>query len=83
MVILRDCRILNDSQNTISQQKLLTENNDEVLSEDKEKQFNNNYEKTLTKFLSDIYNKKEEIKNTNLKFKQKDQIKTSRTTQMN
>jgi len=41
--------------------KLLTENNDEVLSEDKEKQFNNNYEKTLTKFLSDIYNKKEDI----------------------
>ena len=41
--------------------KLLTENNDEVLYEDKEEQFNNNYEKTLTKFLSDIYNKKEDI----------------------
>ena len=41
--------------------KLLTENNDEVLYEDKEEQFNNNYEKTFTKFLSDIYNKKEDI----------------------
>lgn len=41
--------------------KLLTENNDEVLYEDKEEQFSNNYEKTLTKFLSDIYNKKEDI----------------------
>lgn len=41
--------------------KLLTENNDKVLYEDKKEQFNNNYEKTLTKFLSDIYNKKEDI----------------------
>lgn len=41
--------------------KLLTENNDEVLYEDyedKEEKFNNKYEKTLTKFLSNIYNKK-------------------------
>ena len=41
--------------------KLLTKNNDKVLYEDKKEQFNNNYEKTLTKFLSDIYNKKEDI----------------------
>ena len=41
--------------------KLLTENNDKVLYEDKKEQFNNNYEKTLTKFLLDIYNKKEDI----------------------
>ena len=41
--------------------KLLTENNDKVLYEDEKEQFNNNYEKTLTKFLSDIYNKKEDI----------------------
>ena len=38
--------------------KLLTENNDEVLYEGKEEKFNNKYEKTLTKFLSNIYNKK-------------------------
>ena len=41
--------------------KLLNDNNDEVLYENKKERFNNNYEKTLTKFLSDIYNKKEDI----------------------
>ena len=42
--------------------KLLNDNNDEVLYEDKKERFNNNYEKTLTKFLSDIYNEKENVK---------------------
>ena len=42
--------------------KLLSENNDEVLYENNEKQFNNNYEKTLTKFLLCIYNEKENFK---------------------
>ena len=44
--------------------KLLTKNNDEVLYIDKKEGFNNNYdyEKTLTKFLSDIYNEKEKVK---------------------
>ena len=41
--------------------KLSNDNNDEVLYENKKERFNNNYEKTLTKFLSDIYNKKEDI----------------------
>ena len=39
----------------------MNDNNDEVLYENKKERFNNNYEKTLTKFLSDIYNKKEDI----------------------
>ena len=44
--------------------KLLTKNNDEVLYTDKKEGFDNNYdyEKTLTKFLSDIYNEKENVK---------------------
>ena len=44
--------------------KLLTKNNDEVLYIDKKEGFDNNYdyEKTLTKFLSDIYNEKENVK---------------------
>ena len=42
--------------------KLLNDNNDEVLYENKKERFNNNYEKTLTKFLSDIYNEKENVK---------------------
>ena len=42
--------------------KLLNNNNDEVLYESKKERFNNNYEKTLTKFLSNIYNEKEKVK---------------------
>ena len=42
--------------------KLLNDNNDEVLYESKKERFNNNYEKTLTKFLSNIYNEKEKVK---------------------
>ena len=42
--------------------KLSNDNNDEVLYENKKERFNNNYEKTLTKFLSDIYNEKENVK---------------------
>ena len=42
--------------------KLLNDNNDEVLYENKKERFNNNYEKTLTKFLSNIYNEKEKVK---------------------
>ena len=42
--------------------KLLNDNNDEVLYERKKERFNNNYEKTLTKFLSNIYNEKEKVK---------------------
>ena len=42
--------------------KLLNDNNDEVLYENKKERFNNNYEKTLTKFLSNIYKEKEKVK---------------------
>ena len=42
--------------------KLLNDNNDEVLYESKKERFNNYYEKTLTKFLSNIYNEKEKVK---------------------
>lgn len=42
--------------------KLLNDTNDEVLYENKKERFNNNYEKTLTKFLSNIYNEKEKVK---------------------
>lgn len=42
--------------------KILNDNNDEVLYENKKERFNNNYEKTLTKFLSNIYNEKEKVK---------------------
>ena len=42
--------------------KLLNDNNDEVLYENKKERSNNNYEKTLTKFLSNIYNEKEKVK---------------------
>ena len=42
--------------------KLLNDNNDEVLYESKKERFNNNYEKTLTKFLSNIYNEKENVR---------------------
>jgi len=42
--------------------KLLNNNNDEVLYESKKERFNNNYEKTLTKFLSNIYNEKENVR---------------------
>ena len=42
--------------------KLLNDNNDEVLYENKKERFNNNYEKTLTKFLSNIYNEKENVR---------------------
>ena len=38
--------------------KLLNNNDDERLYDNKEEKFNNKYEKTLTKFLSNIYNKK-------------------------
>ena len=51
----------NEHVNIISL-KLLNNNNDEVLYEDKKEKFKNNYEKTLTKFLSDIYNEKENVK---------------------
>ena len=42
--------------------KLLNDTNDEVLYENKKERFNNNYEKTLTKFLSNIYNEKENVR---------------------
>lgn len=42
--------------------KLLNDNNNEVLYENKKERFNNSYEKTLTKFLSNIYNEKEKVK---------------------
>ncbi|WP_369713000.1 SIR2 family protein [Leptotrichia sp. HSP-342] len=38
--------------------KLLNNNDDERLYDNEEEKFNNKYEKTLTKFLSNIYNKK-------------------------
>ena len=38
--------------------KLLNNNDDEILYDGKKEKFNNKYEKTLTKFLSNIYNKK-------------------------
>lgn len=38
--------------------KLLNNDDDERLYDNKEEKFNNKYEKTLTKFLSNIYNKK-------------------------